>query len=774
MTLKFSSFAVVITALLLFSCNPTKKLPPGQRLYVGAKVVIDSLPKREAGDLTAELKALARPKPNSSVFGIRYGIFFWNLVDTPKKRGVRSFLKRKYGEAPVIGSDVNLEKNREVMVSRLFNRGYYRAVVEAKADTPSDNRFLTAVYTATPGPLYKIRNVRFPQGEDSLSRDIRRLSARSRLKTGKPYNLDVIKAERDRIDQRLKNKGYFYFSPESLIIEVDSTVGANEVDLYVKIKEDWPEKALEQYRLRNITVYPNFDFEESLQGDTTGDIATARKTKEGYFIADPENKYRDIVFSKTLVFKPGDLYNRRDHNTSLNRLVSLGAFKYVKAEFNDADTTAGNFLDVDYYATPMPKKGFRAEITGLTRSNNSTGSELSISFRNRNTFRGAELFTLSAFGGLESQIYGQQNVATVRYGAEANVYVPRIISPFRINTLGDFVPQTRFSLGYEHFYRNDQYSLNSAKATYGYQWKPDLLREQQLTLLNVNVVDSSQVTDSFRKLIALNPTLQRSIQRQLIIGSIYNYNYNSNARPNRKRHNFYFNGNADLAGNLLGAVLGTSGGDKQVEIAGIPFSQYVRGELEGRHYWKLNNRSREKDITLASRLLAGAGYAYGNRLEMPFIKQFFSGGVNSVRAFRARSIGPGTYYGGALPSSTGGTVFLADQPGDVRLEANTELRFPIYSIVKGAVFVDAGNVWTVRDDPNRPGSKLTPDFLSQLAVGAGAGLRFDISFLVIRVDLATPLRKPYELVPAEERFNFKDVNYRRQNLILNLAIGYPF
>ena len=759
--------------MLLLSCNPTKKLRPGQRLYVGAKVQVDSLPKREAGDLAAELKLLARPKPNTSLFGIRYGIYFWNLVDTPKKRGVRSWLKRKYGEQPVLGSDVNLEKNREVMASRLFNRGYYRAVVDARADTPENNKFMTAVYTATPGPLYTIRNVRFPQGTDSLSTLIRRLSRTSILKAGSPYNLDVIKGERARVDERLKNRGYFYFSPDALIIEVDSTVGENEVDLYVKIKEDWPQKALEAYRLRRITMYPNYDFEESLSGDTTGDVAAARQTKEGYFIADPENKYRDVVFSKTLVFKPGERYNRRDHNISLNRLVTLGTFKYVKAEFQDADT-AGNFLDVNYYATPLPKKGFRAEITGLTRSNNSTGSQLSVSWRNRNLLRGAELFTVTAYGGLESQIYGQQSVATVRYGADLNLYVPRIISPFKINTKGAFVPQTRFGLGYEHFFRNDQYSLNSAKATYGYQWKPDILREQELTLLNINVVDSSNVTDSFRRLIAFNPTLQRSIQRQLIIGSIYNYNYNSNARPNRRKHNFYFNGNADVAGNLLGTVLGTSGGDKEVKFAGIPFSQYVRGELEGRHYWKLNNRKPEQDIILASRLLLGAGYAYGNRPDLPFIKQFFSGGVNSVRAFRARSIGPGTYYGGGVTNPNGGVVFLADQPGDIRFEANTELRFPIYSFFKGALFVDAGNVWTMRDDPARPGSKLTPQFLSQLAVGAGAGVRVDISFLVVRVDLATPLRKPYTLNPPEERFDFGNAEYRRQNLILNLAIGYPF
>jgi hypothetical protein len=759
---------VLVLLFGLSACNPTKRLPDGERLYTGAKVEVTGVGKKQRKALATELGELARPKPNTSVLGIRYKLYFWNLADTSKKKGVKAWLKRKFGEPPVLASEVKLDKNREVMQSRLVNRGYFHGQVSAAADTSGKGRYMKAVYTATPGERYFIRNVTYPDGTDSLSANIQRIAQRRRLLApGAPYSLDRIKEVRLRIDQVLKQRGFYYFSPEALLVEVDSTIGNHQVDLNVVVKDAVTPRSLEQFRIRKITVYPNFDLEESLSGDTTGDQEQATLTKEGYYIADPQHHYRNVVFGKTLMFRPYELYNRRDHNTSISRMVNLGTFKFVKAEFTDADTP-GNFLDVNYYATPQPRKTLGAQVLGLTRSNNSTGSELSLSWRHRNFFGGAEQFSASVYGGLESQIYGQQNVTILRYGTELNLTLPRILSPIPINTRGDYVPQTRFTLGYEHYNRTDLYSLNTFKGQYGYTWKPEIRKEHQLTLININVVDSSQITDSFRRLLAINPVLQRSITRQLIIGSMYNYNYNTNARPNRLRHNYFFNGNVEGAGNLLGLLTGASA-ENPVTIQNIPISQYVRAEADLRHYWRLNTSAPANDITLVSRLFAGAGYAYGNRPDLPFIKQFFSGGVNSIRAFRARSVGPGTYEGGAY--SANGITYLADQPGDLRLEINNELRFPIYSFIKGAVFVDAGNVWSMREDPARPGAEITSQFLSQLAVGAGVGFRFDISFLVIRADLSTPIRKPGN---QPVNYTFGDAEYRRQNLIINLAIGYPF
>ena len=285
----------------------------------------------------------------------------------------------------------------------------------------------------------------------------------------------------------------------------------------------------------------------------------------------------------------------------------------------------------------------------------------------------------------------------------------------------------------------------------------------------------SAITPAFQDSIDHDITLARSIERQFIIGSSYNFNYNSQARPNSRRNNYYFNGNVDFSGNLLGLITGADVlNGKEKKIFNTPFSQYVRGEAELRHYLALGKPKRDRINQLVSRIIVGAGYGYGNSTTMPFIKEFFIGGTNSIRAYRARSLGPGTYYGGNTTVTNG---FLPDQPGDVKIEMNTELRFKIVSIVRGAFFVDAGNIYTINNDPVRPGSTFTKDFVKEMAVGTGAGLRFDLTFLVLRIDGAFPIRKPYEPGgPAWviNQINFGDPDWRKQNLILNLAIGYPF
>jgi outer membrane protein assembly factor BamA len=230
------------------------------------------------------------------------------------------------------------------------------------------------------------------------------------------------------------------------------------------------------------------------------------------------------------------------------------------------------------------------------------------------------------------------------------------------------------------------------------------------------------------------------------------------------------NGNIDLSGNVLGLVSGAniSKGNPKT-LFGIPYSQYIRTELEFRHYLRINKRN-----ILASRILGGIGYAYGNSELLPFVKAFFAGGTNDIRAFRARSLGPGTFYAGNASTST---VALPDQPGDIKMEMNTELRTKLFSFLYGAFFVDAGNIWTMKADSSRPGSQFSSNFIKEMAVGTGLGLRIDVSYFVVRFDFSIPIRKPF--LPDGKRWVFHDIDFgsaewRKQNLVFNLAIGYPF
>ncbi|MEO8710878.1 MAG: BamA/TamA family outer membrane protein [Parafilimonas sp.] len=749
--------------IILASCSNTKNLSANQNLFIGSSEKIKStekISKTKRKQLESEMHDLVRPKPNTTVLGVRFKLTVFNMFKEPKKKkGLIYWLKYKVGEPPVIASYSALEKNREVIQNHLDNRGYFRDSMEM--DTSVKNKKLKVTYTALLDTQYTIRETSYPNDSSIVAKRIQQIETRKKgglLKPGRPYDLDMIKNERIIIDARLKERGFYYFSPDYLIADVDSTVGNHKVDIDMRVKPETPKYAKQPYRIQDVYVFADYD----INSDTS---LIGAKKYQGYTIIDPDNKFNPKIFPRTLVFKPGELYNRTDHNLSLNRLITLGVYKFVKVRFEPSDSARR--LNAFYYLTPTNKKSIRFQVSALTKSNNATGSEFSINWRNRNLFKGAELLTISANAGFEKQISTGANVNTLSYGLEANLFVPRIIAPFKFNTSSAYVPQTKFSAGYKFYNRTTEYVLTSASGGYGYVWKDNIKNEHELTLFNINYVRPTNITDSFQRRIDTTPGLARSIEKQFILGTIYNYNYNSLAKANRRKNNFYFNGNIDLSGNLLGLITGANintGNEKK--IFGQPFTQYVRLEGDVRHYLRLGNQYR----SFNTRLDAGVGFAYGNNRTMPFIKEFFAGGVSDLRGFRARTLGPGTYYAGNARDS-----FIIDQPGDVKMLLTMEYRAKLFSIVRYALFADAGNVWTLKEDAARPGSKFTSNFLSQTGVDVGAGLRFDISILVLRLDVAFPIRVPYQ-IPGGEKYtvNFGSNEWRRNNIVWNLAIGYPF
>lgn len=755
-----------LAILLLCSCGGTQHLPEGELLYTGATIKVegDATAKSDRKAIKAALGELVRPKPNSSFLGLKPKLFFYNLAGTPKKeKGFRYWLKTKVGEPPVLYSKVDLEYTTKVLENYAQNNGYFNT--KATADSTRHGKKASATYTVIPKKQYKIRLVQFPQDSSLIGSTIRETEKRSLLQVNNGYSLDAIKEERDRIDARLKEKGFFYFNADYIKVQVDSTVADHQVDLIVKVKDETPALASQQYKINKVIVYPNYSINSDKQSTTSDSIV---KYKD-FTIIDPDNLFKPRVFDRTLYFKKGDLYNRTDHNLSLNRLVNLGTFKFVKNQFKTSDTL-GNYLDAFYYLTPLPKKSIRLELLAKTNSANYTGTELNLNWGNRNLLKGAEQLTISAFGGVEVQVSGQNNGFNVyRFGTEANLIWPRIIAPFKFKSASGFVPKTKATLGYEFQNRTQLYSLQTLKGSFGYLWKENERKEHLLNLTEITYASPQNVTTLYQDQIALNASLGKVIEKQLIFGPTYSYTF-TNTAQNRRKSTFYYKGSVDLSGNITGLITGANlkaGNPK--EVFKVPFSQFIKVESELRHYLKLG-----KESQLASRVIVGAGFAYGNSDELPFIKQFFNGGTNSIRAFRARSIGPGSYDGSAATTAGG---FLADQSGDFKLELNTEYRAQIYGLVKGALFIDAGNIWLLKENVNKPGAKLSKDFMKELAVGVGAGLRFDFSFLVLRTDLAFPIRKPY-LADGNrwvlDKVRFSNGAWRNENLVFNLAIGYPF
>jgi len=747
----------------LWGCSNTKYLPEGELLYTGGSVkVVDTLIKRkERKSLQKELEELLRPEPNSQFLGLRPKLFFYNLAGEPtKEKGFRYWLRNKVGQPPVLFSKVDLEYNSSLLRNYVENKGYFKT--KTSADSTRHGKKATAEYTVMTAKQYKIKNVVFPQDSSALAKSINKTKRRTLLVPGNPYDLDVIKLERERIDSRLKTKGYFYFNPDYILAKIDSTKGDHEVDIKLVIKPETPSKAKTPYRMGEVTIYPNF----SIQKDSLGIKDDNIIKHNGFTIIDSADTFDSRIFDRTVYLKKGELYSEKNQNLTLNRFINLGTFKFVKNDFKLSDSIP-NTLDVKYYMTLLPKKFIRTEFKGSINSANYTGLDVNVNWNNRNLFGGAELLTISAYGGTDFQISNKnKNNNIYTFGGDVSLVWPRFITPFSIEGSSRFVSKTKAAIGYERQIKSQLYTLNSFTSSFGYLWKENIRKEHQLNIFEINLVSPRNVTNSYLQEINNDPSLAKVIEKQLIFGPTYSYTY-TNTMLKKKKHTFYYKGELDLAGNLTGLVTGANAksGDT-IKVFDVPFSQYVKATSDLRHYLKLGENSQ-----LASRVIVGAGFSYGNATEMPFSKQYVIGGPNSIRAFRSQTIGPGSYQ---QPS---GAPFLPDEAGDLKLEFNTEYRGKLFSIVNGAVFLDAGNVWLINGNSNHPKSQISKNFMQEIAVGAGAGLRFDFSFLILRTDVAFPIRQPYSVNGNNwvlDRVDFGSSSWRKDNLILNIAIGYPF
>lgn len=762
-----STYLLIIGVLFFTSCKVTQYVPKDDALYTGATVKVDDslLSKSEKKEVLLKAKTIPRPKPNSKFLGIPFKLILFNMGGDPSKGGfVRKFF-RKMGEPPVLMSSVNPDYNTKILANNLENIGYFRA--EASGDTTIKNKKGHAFYTVSPGHIYTIDTVNFPKDPSQLNQAILQTQGKSILHPGDPFNLEVIKGERLRIDGILKEKGYYYFSPENLEVITDSTIGNHKVNMYVQLKPETPAAAKIPYVIDDVVIYSNFRI-------NTARTDTAKLNPlhyKGLTIIDPRKRFNPKLFPRIMRFDSGDVYNRLDHNLTLSRLINLDVFKFVKNRFEDSPNSQADTgrLNTFYYLTPLPRKSIRAEVNGNTKSNNYVGSLFTITFRNRNTFRAAE--HLDIYGNIGSEVqYGgnKSGYNTFRFGGGAKFTIPRFVVPFfQFNTTNAFVPKTIIDLSYDMLKRNKLYTLNSFKGELGYSWKPNIETQHEFNPFSINYVHAINITQKYLDSIQQDPILKHAIDTQFIVGSNYSYTYDPLVN-NPFGTGIYLNGMADLSGNIAGLLVPTSQASGTKRILDAPFSQYLKGQLDFRYYWAISNKAR-----WANRFLTGLGYPYGNSRQLPFIKQFFSGGNNSLRAFRSRSVGPGSYRSPNAESAS----FFPDQSGDIKIEFNTEFRYRFTSIIEGALFVDAGNIWLYNNDPLQPGGQFSKDFIKELAVGSGVGLRLNFTILLLRVDVAMPLRNPW--LPEGQRWvlnqiDFGSKDWRKSNLILNLAIGYPF
>ncbi len=751
------AYSLIILALFASACSTTKDLPAGQKLYTGAEIKFTDkdLAKSEKSLLKSDLQGLLRPQPNSKIGPFRFKLYVYQKTRTNKTKGLKHWLNTKFGEPPVLASTVDLTQNSSILQNRLQNRSYFQAQVSG--DTVSKNRTAKAVYSITAGPSYHYRNINFPTGKTPLDTALAATASETILKKGDQYNLDNIKAERLRIDARLKEKGFYYFAPENLIFSAyDTTIAGHLIDANMKVKDEVSDRARQQYTINKIYVYPNYSLR-----DTSLRLNTAEPYRWYNMVDGRRRTVRPFVFKNTVLLHPGELYNRTDHNNSLNRFIELGPFKFVKNRFEDVSTDSSK-LNVFYFLTQYPRKSLSFDALVRTTSANYNGTQLNINWRHRNAFKGAEALTVTLFGSTDGQISGQfgGGHALSQVGIQTTLSWPRFISPFNFKADNAFIPRTNLSLGYSIINRSGLYNLNSFNGSFGYLWKRNVHKQHELNLINITYVKPANVDKLYTDNLTVigNPALKHVIDPQFTFGPSYSYTY-TNTTETYRTNTVYYNGRISTSGVLTGLITGADTlNQNSKRLFGTTFNQYVKLENEIRFFHKLGLKS-----TIAARFIASAGLPYGNSTILPYSQQFFIGGANSLRGFRARSIGPGSVDPTQYIKE--GVGFIADQSGDIKLEASIEYRPHLFSIVYGALFADAGNIWNAKPQPLVIGGTFGPNFLSQLAADVGFGLRFDASVLVLRTDFGFPVLKPF--TPSNSSVNY-------DKMVFNLAIGYPF
>ncbi|MCG8307573.1 MAG: outer membrane protein assembly factor [Cytophagales bacterium] len=756
MLLKLSGCAVLFTA-----CTGLSRIQENQYLLTRNDLVLyEKSDIENFKKVRAQLREELAPKPNGKFLWMRPRLAIHNSVSTPKKeKGFKHWLKYKLGKAPVLLDETICDNLDLTFENRLFHLGHFNArsghEIEHKKKTARVSYFVEAKAP------YKIDTLILPEPDDSLSLAIRESIRANFDVKDEIYTLELLKTIRTSVENTLKDQGYFFFNKEFLLFLADTVYHEPRVKLKLIYKSDMPPEAGELFTIDRISIAEDFKL-ENYHPDTVrmGD----------YTIVSSSNYMKPKIYLNSVLTEKGELYSGTKHNNSLRQLMGLRSYKFVSARYVSS-TTSKNKLDAYYNLTPTQKMSLSAEVNAVSKSNNFAGPGVILSFKSRNTMRGAELFSLNLRGRFEKQVTGEKKGDTAyEISADAVLDVPRLI-PFKLRKINKpFVPQSAINLGGGLYSRVSLYRFNTFSTGLEYTWRRNEFLSHVLKPVDISVTNLADASEEFKQFLLLNPSIRQSFEEQFIIGLSYNFIINKLSEGNTSQ--YYINAGADPSGNLVALINALTPGkddpDEKITVLGAPISQYFRFHTDLRYYFKAG-----KEARLATRFYTGIGIPYGNSRVMPYVKQFYAGGTNSLRAFRARSLGPGSY----VPPDSLQNI-LVDQTGEIKLEANVEYRFPIIGFLKGALFTDIGNIWLANEDSLRPGGRFELEkFHKELAVGLGFGFRFDVDLVVLRIDLAFPVRKPW--LPEDERWVFGEIDFfnrrwRKDNLLWNISIGYPF
>lgn len=756
-----AALALLVSAV---SCSTTGKIPSDEQLYIGLKGVdytyaTDTTPRLPEGVSEAIFNSVD-VAPNNYIKMLRWrypfplGLWVYNNWPNPPK-GFKHWIYEKLVEEPVLVSDVRPEVRTHMIEQILDNNGYFRGTAGYELLPAKNPKKAKIRYTVVPGPAFPLDTVEMPADTSHLTHLIDSIAMRDPyLRAGSRYCVDSLAVARNRIVNSLRNKGYYFFRPDYIEYLADSIQNPGNVALRIDVANNIPRWASRPYRTGKVTMVVN-----RYRGRQRPD--TIQIAPDVQLVQMRPSRFRKKIVEECVLFRPGRTFAVRNMDWTQTLLSRLGIFRSIDIQA-EVDTLATEpTLDVLVNCKFDAPWEASIEANVSSKSNSYLGPGLTFGLTNHNVFGGGEQLNVSLTGTYEWQTGHRAKGGifnSYEAGITASLAFPRLLAP-------RFIPRSRWQLNWTRFQLNADllnrphyFRMAQFNASMTYDWRIKRFVQQSFTPLKLTYTKLMNTTAEFDSIMAANPAVALSFQNQFIPQMIYSYTYD---RQFDYHNALNWTFTVQEAGNIFWAIYRACGKKGEKELFGTPFSQFIKGQCQ-----LVYNRRLWGEHHLVSRVAVGAEHAYGNSSEVPYAEQFYCGGANSVRAFTVRSIGPGSYH---APEGTPDDYF--DQTGTFKFEANVEYRFPISGALHGAVFFDAGNVWLLRNDPARPGGLLKgKNFFKDLATGTGAGLRFDISMLVIRADLGIGIHAPYD---TGKRGYYNMTSFGK-SLAFHLAIGYPF
>lgn len=764
--------------LLIAGCKPTRKLTEGQYLLIRNQVEL----KNETIE-KSEISSFIKQHPNRKQLGLYLRVRLYRLFAKGKENKFKSWVKKTLGEEPVLLDTSLTDQSVKQIRMYLNTKGYFKSEVNRDIRLNPKNKTAVVTYRIRESAPYFVRKIDYRIQDETLRSFVMSGQGKSLIRSGDQYNEDNLSLERDRISLDLNNAGYYYFSPDFIRYRIDTALNNHQLDITIEITdpvqtgENGTDTLMvlshKRYLIRNIYIHTDYDAlrSDTVHTDTTRIVIPNRRKdrppKTYYFISHGPLKIKPKTLTQQIFVDSGDFYNFNDLDRSHKQLLDLRIYRYANLLMDDVSLTSDTgLLNLNIYLSRLPIQALSLE-SQVTNKGGYLGTALGVVYENRNLVKGAEILSFKMNGAVEIDFKttAEERAArkipffnTIEAGTELTMKIPKFLLPVRQEKFSKtFRPKTNASIGFNYQQRS-LYTRYTSRASFGYEWRESAAKTHLLIPIDFNSV-VIYPDSTFKALIESFPDkiTQNTYKDHIITAIKYSFIYNTQ-QIGKKEDFMYFRGNLELAGIVFWAYNRIVGKEGSFLLFGVPYSQFLRLDADYRYYKYFRGEN-----SLATRVSAGFGMPLTKNNALPFEKYFYLGGANSMRGWRLRTLGPGSYV---EPDS-----LKADNIGEIVLELNAEYRFPVYKYFKGAAFVDAGNIWLRQKNDLYPGAEFRLDrFYKEIAIAGGLGLRIDFDYFLVRMDWGVPIKNPGR--PEGDRWIFQAGNPLK--VYWNLGIGYPF